>query len=82
MEILRPGDKNRVECGGSGSYLKLDQSDIGRRAVPLGNRYDGDDYTYAVRCPECHTTIDVSGKIAPAIARLVAERETYLDHDP
>lgn len=83
MEILRPGNKNRAECGDCGSLLQFTARDIGRVAVPLQERYDEDDpaFTYSVQCPSCENKVDVTAKVSAHIASMVAERETYLDHD-
>jgi len=82
MEILRPGNRNRVQCGSCESQLKFDASDVSRRDVPFAEQYDEDDnYKYVIGCPECHMVIDVTSKVAPAIAKLIAEREIRLDYD-
>ena len=83
MEILRPGDKNRVECSDCGSLLQFSALDIGRVAIPPQKRYDEEDPTYAykVRCPSCENNIDVTSKVSAHIAKIVAEREMRLDYD-
>jgi ribosomal protein S27E len=83
MEILRPGDKNRVECGDCGSLLQFTALDIGRVAIPPHERYDEEDPTYAykVLCPSCENSIDVTNKVSTHIAKIVTERTARLDYD-
>jgi hypothetical protein len=82
MRILEPGNNNRVECNDCGSKLQFEASDINQQVLPRQG-YDAEDpYTkYTIGCPSCTMAIEVTNKITPGIARIIAEREYYRDHN-
>lgn len=84
MEIIKEGDGNRAKCGECSTVVKFAASDIMRRTVSMRDPdyyEDGPESRYSVKCPSCRAPIEVSGKITPRIAKIVAERQRYEDHD-
>jgi hypothetical protein len=76
MKIVKHGDKNRVECYDCGSELQFDPSDVRAEHMPPVGPYEieGSD-RYTIECPESHTTIDVTSKIAYSLGNKIFEKE-------
>jgi hypothetical protein len=82
MEILKGGDKNKVECYDCDSLLEFNPRDVRSRYVSPEGPYEMEGYTsYTIDCPVCESTINVSSKITRAIGAKVIEIERQRQRD-
>lgn len=86
MEIIRPGTKDQVECGGCGALLRFTSSDIRLRHAPLAIGHDEietmpepeDHYRAEVECPQCHKAVPVRATRALKHGLLAVKRASDL----